>query len=94
MSRLKKKRTGLMTILERKPSKKEFLEDPDSRESRKKKAMDAKKKPKSTFEKNRSSVKDKAEATARLVQVPNGRLAAKIKAQAKQKQKKQQSEES
>ena len=83
MSRSKKKRTGLMTVLERKPSKKEFLEDPDSKESRKKKALADKKKPKSMYEKERSQKKDQTEkkaAEAAHAAANKGRLADKIKA--------------
>jgi len=87
MSRSKKKRTGLMTVLERKPSKKEFLEDPDSKESRKKKALADKKKPQSVYQKGRSQQKDQAAAAAKLKQTPNGRLAGKIKALNAKKQK-------
>lgn len=87
MSRSKKKRTGLMIILDRKPSKREFLEDPDSKESRKKKALADKKKPKSIYQKDRSQQKDQVSAAAKLIQTPNGRLAAKIKALNAKKQK-------
>jgi hypothetical protein len=83
MSRSKKKRTGLMTVLERKPSKKEFLEDPDSKESRKKKALADKKKPQSVYEKGRSEKKTKAQKDAENaahVAANKGRLADKIKA--------------
>lgn len=80
MSRSKKKRTGLMTVLERKPSKKEFLEDPDSKESRKKKAMAEKKKPKSVYEKTRSEAEAKKAAENQKAPEKGGRLAAKIKA--------------
>ncbi len=89
MSRSKKKRTGLMTVLERKPSKKEFLEDPDSKESRKKKALADKKKPKSVYEKERSQKKGQTEQKAALAAhaaANQGRLADKIKAIAKKKQ--------
>ena len=87
MSRSKKKRTGLMTILDRKPSKSEFLEHPESKERRKKIAMAEKKKPKSIYQKERTQLKDKVAAAANLVQTPNGRLAAKIKAISAKKQK-------
>lgn len=83
MSRSKKKRTGLMIVLDRKPSKKEFLEDPDSKESRKKKALADKKKPSSVYEKGRAEKKDKDQKTvenAAHVAANKGRLAAKIKA--------------
>ncbi|EPJ45327.1 MAG: hypothetical protein OFPII_28470 [Osedax symbiont Rs1] len=83
MSRSKKKRTGLMTILDRPPSKKEFLEDPDSKESRKKKALAEKKKPQSVYEKGRSEKKSQAQKDAEAAAhaaANKGRLADKIKA--------------
>ncbi|MEH6443883.1 MAG: hypothetical protein V7784_08295 [Oceanospirillaceae bacterium] len=83
MSRSKKKRTGLMIVLDRKPSKKEFLEDPDSKESRKKKAFAEKKKPKSVYEKQRGDQKDQAQDSAAKkahAAANQGRLADKIKA--------------
>ncbi len=84
MSRTKKKRTGLMFVLDRKPSKKEFLEDPESKESRKKKALADKKKPQSVYEKKRTVKKTEAEqkVTKAAHEAANqGRLADKIKAQ-------------
>lgn len=78
MSRSKKKRTGLMFVLERKPSKREFLEDPQSKESRKKKALADKKKPKSVYQKNLEQKKS-SEQAGNLQQPVGGRLAAKIK---------------
>lgn len=80
MSRGKKKRSNLMTVLERKPKKQEFLADPNSKESRRKKAIADKKKPKSVYEKTLNEAQAKKEAENQKAPAQNGRLAAKIKA--------------
>lgn len=59
MSRTKKSRKdgARMTVLERKPKKQERLADPESKESRRKKAKDLRKKHKSVYEKAQASQK-------------------------------------
>ncbi|MBP0048713.1 hypothetical protein H9C73_08180 [Marinobacterium sp. AK62] len=59
MSRSKKSRkTGaFMTVLERKPKKQELLADPTSKESRRKKLKEQRKKQKSVFEKAQATQK-------------------------------------
>ncbi|MGB1237180.1 MAG: hypothetical protein ACPG4U_03155 [Pseudomonadales bacterium] len=84
MSRSKKARTGLMTVLERKPKKQELLADPDSKESRRKKNLAEKKKHKSVYQKVREQEQSKREQAPQQAQ-RGGRLADKIKALNKEK---------
>ncbi|MBV0931755.1 hypothetical protein [Marinobacterium weihaiense] len=83
MSRNKKSRkTGaFMTVLERKPTKQERLADPTSKESRRKRSLEQRKKHKSVLEKTRAtqSATERDTKAGRKGTRHGGPLAAKIR---------------
>lgn len=83
MSRNKKQRKlgTLMTVLDRKPKKQELLADPTSKESRRKRALEQRKKHKSVLEKTRAtqSAHERDTQAGRKGTRHGGPLAAKIR---------------
>ncbi|MET3998759.1 hypothetical protein [Marinobacterium sp. MBR-109] len=83
MSRGKKQRKigAFMTVLERKPKKQERLADPTSKEARRKRALEQRKKQKSVYEKAQGSQNalERDKAAGRKGTRHGGPLAAKIR---------------
>jgi len=80
MSRSKKSRTGLMTVLERPEKKQERLEDKNSKESRRKKArIENKKRHKSVAQKALEESKKSEASASTATPRQGGRLADKIR---------------
>lgn len=98
MSRNKKSRkdSARMTVLERKPKKQELLADPTSKESRRKKAKEQRKKHQSVYEKSQATQKAQERDTqaGRRGTRHGGPLAEKIrKLNAEKKEQAQQADE-
>jgi len=83
MSRSKKQRKvgAFMSVLERKPKKQERLADPTSKEARRKRALEQRKKQKSVYEKARGSqtALERDQAAGRRGTRHGGPLAEKIR---------------
>ncbi len=89
MTRKKKQRSFVgqfVTTESDKPSKEELLLDPNSRESLKKKALEQKKKKKSVYQKELDKKKEEKEQADKKQTPKGGRLADKIRANAKAKE--------
>lgn len=94
--RKKERRLGkFMPVLEQKPRKQERLADPDSKESRKKKAISDRKKHKSVYEKAQATKSrvERDEAAGRKGTRHGGPLAEKIRRINQERKEKEEKEE-